>query len=144
MILFFIGNYINYSSTMQLKELLIGPSSRSRCKPVNQGLVSWSSKGMATAGNKTTRTGETHVKQAGFNRHRGTWAGLQQTGGYLGGASTRSEALPVEVFAASFALAGGQVVWGIDRPLQVHPASCCCGNNLSLPLGVGLWQGHLS
>lgn len=67
----------------------------------------------------------------GLNRQFGTWA------------LTGSETLPVEVLAAGFAFAGGQVVGGVDGPLQVHPAPCCHGNNLSLPLGVGLWQRHL-
>lgn len=55
------------------------------------------------------------------------WAGLEGCRGcrgYLGGALTGSEALPVEILAASFAFTGGHVVGGVDRALQVRPASC--------------------
>lgn len=136
-----IINYINYSGTCSQRaaDWSVQPL---RCQPGNQGLVSWSGEGVAAAGNKTTRTDETHVEWAGLKWL--VWAGLKQTVGYLGGALTGSEALPVEVLAAGFAFAGGEVVGGIDGPLQVHPAPCCHGNNLSLPLGVGLWQRHLS
>lgn len=43
--------------------------------------------------------------------------------GYLGRTLTGSEALPVEILAASFALSGGQVIGCVNGSFQVHPVS---------------------
>lgn len=62
---------------------------------------------------------------------------------YLGRALTGSEALPVEILTASFAL-GGQVIGCVNGALQVHPASCSHRNHLCVSLARTLWQRHLS